>query len=490
MTSYSALHKVIGPKKEIHDLNGRVALTTGGAMGIDRESLREGRRLRDHGEEAIKKIREKCGQDAKIEWEGCDMGTLSEGKDVFTKIREREDRLDLLILSAGINANQFGKTNDDIDRHFQINWLGQVYVVNLLYPLLRKTSKMPDTPAPRFVFESSEQHRAAPSVVHFGSPDEINNPEIGNPEVYGRTKLAIIVGVKYTLSVHPGAVNTAMQQQWKGAYPRLFGKMLTGIMLAGGRDVEQGSYSALRGLYGGCSTPHFRSIAYIVALYTQQIYTTPNTWATTTTMESSDSVPEASVAASSGASKTVAIIIRNSTESPILHLSGEIRNIIYGYSLGGFNSSVRNRERARRSLPNCDLYEVLDPVPEYRIMGLLGAEPQSRPLYDENWEPYHLHKEEVHRYHLPPRPPPRALSQQDALPEHLWPGWALLARNLFNLSYACRQTMSESAKLASPYTANLFRFSCIRTLAQMENFGYVDHHSERDRGFHFFFFDD
>jgi len=30
----SALHSVIGPKKEIHDLNGRVALVTGGALGI------------------------------------------------------------------------------------------------------------------------------------------------------------------------------------------------------------------------------------------------------------------------------------------------------------------------------------------------------------------------------------------------------------------------------------------------------------------------
>jgi len=201
-----------------------------------------------------------------IEWEGCDMGTLNQVKEVFTKIREREDRLDLLILSAGINANQYGETNDGIDRHFQVNWLGQFYVVNLLYPLLRKTSKMPNTAAPRIVFESSEQHRAAPSVVHFGSLDEINNPEIGNLEVYGRTKLAIILGVKYglidrvikpnndniySLSVHPGAVNTAMQQQWKDAYPGLFGKMVTAAMLAGGRDVEQGSYSAL---YAATST--------------------------------------------------------------------------------------------------------------------------------------------------------------------------------------------------------------------------------------------
>jgi hypothetical protein len=30
----SVLHPIIGPKKEIHDLSGRVALITGGAMGI------------------------------------------------------------------------------------------------------------------------------------------------------------------------------------------------------------------------------------------------------------------------------------------------------------------------------------------------------------------------------------------------------------------------------------------------------------------------
>src|SRR6478735_12593105 len=36
-----------------------------------------------------------------------------------------------------------------------------------------------------------------------------------------------------------------MQQQWKDAYPGLTGKLLSWAMLAIGRDVEQGSYSAL-----------------------------------------------------------------------------------------------------------------------------------------------------------------------------------------------------------------------------------------------------
>ena len=47
------------------------------------------------------------------------------------------------------------------------------------------------------------------------------------------------------LSVHPGAVNTAMQQQWKDAYPGLGGRLLTTTMLAIGRNSEQGACSAL-----------------------------------------------------------------------------------------------------------------------------------------------------------------------------------------------------------------------------------------------------
>jgi NAD(P)-dependent dehydrogenase (short-subunit alcohol dehydrogenase family) len=88
-----------------------------------------------------------------------------------------------LILSAGINANQYGEDADGIDRHFGVNWLGHFYAVNLLYPLLRKTSQLPNTPAPRIVFEASEMHRGAPSVVHFGSLEEINNPDVSSTEL-------------------------------------------------------------------------------------------------------------------------------------------------------------------------------------------------------------------------------------------------------------------------------------------------------------------
>lgn len=126
-----------------------------------------------------------------------------------------------LILSAGINANQYGETVDGYERIFQVNWLSQFYVVNLLYPLLRKTSHMADTPAPRIVFEGSEVHRATTSSTKFASRGEINDLSKDPTQLYARTKLAIILGVKYglldrvirpnedrvfALVVHPGAV--------------------------------------------------------------------------------------------------------------------------------------------------------------------------------------------------------------------------------------------------------------------------------------------
>lgn len=53
-------------------------------------------RKEEQGDDAIKKIKEEAGQDARIEWIGCDIGNLKQIREVFSDIREREDRLDLV----------------------------------------------------------------------------------------------------------------------------------------------------------------------------------------------------------------------------------------------------------------------------------------------------------------------------------------------------------------------------------------------------------
>lgn len=232
----SVLQKVtgLGPKPvQPDDLAGRVAVVVGGAFGIGFEVSRAlasagcrvimVNRKEDQGEDAKATIAAES-PDAAVDWKECDMGNLKQVRDVFSALRsgpDALDRLDFLVLSAGINTNEYGLDADGIDRHFGVNFLGQFYVVNQLWPVLRKTSKMPGAPAPRVVFEASEMHRTAPKNVHFASLEEINDPSLGPTELYARTKLAMILFAKYglagkvikenedniyALSVHPGAV--------------------------------------------------------------------------------------------------------------------------------------------------------------------------------------------------------------------------------------------------------------------------------------------
>lgn len=53
-------------------------------------------RKSEQGDAAIDAIKKESDPDAKIEWVGCDMASLKQVKEVFTKMREREERLDLV----------------------------------------------------------------------------------------------------------------------------------------------------------------------------------------------------------------------------------------------------------------------------------------------------------------------------------------------------------------------------------------------------------
>lgn len=100
------LQPLLGPRKELHDLTGRTAIITGGALGIGYEVSKAFasvgcrvimvNRKEDQGESAISEIKKQVGADAQIEWIGCDLGNLKEVKQVFTKLSEDLERLDLV----------------------------------------------------------------------------------------------------------------------------------------------------------------------------------------------------------------------------------------------------------------------------------------------------------------------------------------------------------------------------------------------------------
>lgn len=67
-------------------------------------------RKEDQGQAAIGKIKEEAGEHAQIEWISCDMGNLKQIKETFTRLRGREERLDLVYrdrctLSSAVLAN-------------------------------------------------------------------------------------------------------------------------------------------------------------------------------------------------------------------------------------------------------------------------------------------------------------------------------------------------------------------------------------------------
>jgi NAD(P)-dependent dehydrogenase (short-subunit alcohol dehydrogenase family) len=229
----SALHKVVGPR-EVHPENlvGRVAVVTGGAHGIGYEISRAlahagckvvmVNRKDDQGSSAIDSIHDATDANADVQWQECDLGNLAEVRTVFSALREELGRLDYLVLSAGVNANTYGLDADGIDRHFGVNYLGQWYATNHLWPLIRKTSRTGDGEPPRVVVLSSEMHRGAPGDAKFESLEEINNEKMDPAQLYGRSKLALILFAKfglvervvkpdgdniYAVSVHPGIVS-------------------------------------------------------------------------------------------------------------------------------------------------------------------------------------------------------------------------------------------------------------------------------------------
>lgn len=140
-------------------------------------------RKEEQGDDAISKIQaegKEQGISVDINWVQLDLGNLKMVQEVFTKLSKEEERCDLVSVSVrtvpqysllecmtdlhaylklfangGINANQTGLDSDGIDRHFGVNCLGHFFAINLLLPLMRKTSKIPGAPAPRIVFGRS-----------------------------------------------------------------------------------------------------------------------------------------------------------------------------------------------------------------------------------------------------------------------------------------------------------------------------------------------
>jgi len=265
------------PDKDIPDLDGQVYIVTGASTGIGYGIVvhllqHNASRIiilnnsEEHAREAMADLKQ-YGDISRVIWQQCDLRSLQQTDHVAKKLRKEEQRIDGLILNAGIGVNKFALTDpDNLDSHFEVNMLSQLHLALILLPTLKATAEKSNQPS-RLVLMSSEMHRFSPSSTEFASVEEINT-NVGPTELYSRSKLAQILIMRelarrldsgelgFTQSpsqrlvivnaTHPGGVKTPQQDQMPAAYGETAGKLITKMVRPLMTDpIKHGCRSAL-----------------------------------------------------------------------------------------------------------------------------------------------------------------------------------------------------------------------------------------------------
>jgi len=253
---------------EMPDLTGKVAVVVGGSRGIGEACVHALVQkhckihiisaTEEHAEAAIDHAAEYTPEARSlITTHQVDLGDIPATQALAEKLASELDRLDLLMLIAGIGVSTFGMTKSGLGNHFGVNNVSHVLITDILFPVLKKTAAMPDSPegSVRIIGEASELHRASPSDVKAESLQEMAT-DVGPTKMYGRSKLGVIWVMQHlatllppvppilSISVHPGAVGTEQQSSATDAYPVL-GKVLEYVAPVVFMSKEQGAESAL-----------------------------------------------------------------------------------------------------------------------------------------------------------------------------------------------------------------------------------------------------
>lgn len=213
------------PVKDIPPLDGKVILVTGGSSGLGKQAIAY---LAQHNpsqiwlaaqdveeaEAACIDIRQQAHQvDLRILL--LDLNSLDAVKQAATTFLAQVDRLDILMLNAGVMCVPSGLTEDGFEKHFGINHMGHALLTKVLLPLLTKTASTSNDA--RVIVVSSYSHWNAPeNGILF---DTLKTPaaHLSGSQRYAQSKLANILFARHLASqhpyltvvaVHPGAADT------------------------------------------------------------------------------------------------------------------------------------------------------------------------------------------------------------------------------------------------------------------------------------------
>jgi NAD(P)-dependent dehydrogenase (short-subunit alcohol dehydrogenase family) len=213
------------PATSIKSLAGKVILVTGGNNGIGKETVLQlakhdpqkiylASRTESKGRDAISSIKAQTSQNVDIEYLPLDLTSLPSIKQAADQVISHSDRLDILVLNAGIMAVPPGKTASGQDIQMGTNHVGHFLLTKLLLPTLQKTAKEHNSDV-RIISVSSEAQNLAPALDTIVSTEKL--AATGPWTRYAASKAANIMFAaelarRYpaltSVSLHPGIIKT------------------------------------------------------------------------------------------------------------------------------------------------------------------------------------------------------------------------------------------------------------------------------------------
>ncbi|KIW17382.1 hypothetical protein PV08_04576 [Exophiala spinifera] len=215
------------PEKDLPSLSDKVILVTGGNAGLGKETVLQLARHNPHkiflasrseakANEAIASVKASISQDVDIEFLPLDLASLPSIHKAADQVVSRTNRLDILILNAGIMAVPAEKTAAGQEIQLGTNHVGHFLLTKLLLPTLQKTASQYN-PDVRVVSLSSEAYNFSPKLDTILSTDKLYAQ--GPWARYGASKVAnILFAAEFarrypaftSVSLHPGMIHTGL----------------------------------------------------------------------------------------------------------------------------------------------------------------------------------------------------------------------------------------------------------------------------------------
>ncbi|KAK5172372.1 uncharacterized protein LTR77_004011 [Saxophila tyrrhenica] len=215
------------PSKDVPSLDGKVILITGGNAGIGAAAVhglaghnpariflcsRNVSNARPVVDAAVK-----AHPKAQIDILQLDLASVESVRQCAEAVNEKTDRLDLLLLNAGIAGVASNKSKEGYEIHIGVNHLGHALLTQLLLPKLLHTTTLGDSDVRVVVTTSLMAHRSAPSKGIVLSEAFNADAFDSASQRYGHSKLANILFARKlaqlypsitAVSQHPGIVQT------------------------------------------------------------------------------------------------------------------------------------------------------------------------------------------------------------------------------------------------------------------------------------------